>query len=53
MAYIPLRNIGVGGLVPDKNPYDADLTAFPTGDNVSFENGKLGKTLGYCHRYCK
>ena len=47
MAYIPLRNIGVGGLVPDKNPYDADLTAFPTGDNVSFENGKLGKTLGY------
>lgn len=47
MAYIPLRNIGRGGLVPDMNPYDVDLTQFPSGNNVAFENGNIGKTLGY------
>ena len=47
MAYIPLRNIGAGGLVPDKNPYDVELTQFPSGNNVSFENGAIGKTLGH------
>ena len=47
MAYIPLRNIGAGGLVPDQNPYDVELTQFPSGNNVSFQNGIIGKTLGH------
>ena len=47
MAYIPLRNIGVGGLVPDQNPYDVDLTAFPYGNNVSFHSGSVGKASGF------
>ena len=47
MAYIPLRNIGRGGLVPDQAPYDVELTQFPSGDNVSFQNGVIGKTLGH------
>ncbi len=47
MPYIPLRNIGKGGLVPDQAPYDVELTQFPNGDNVSFQNGVIGKTLGH------
>ena len=47
MPYIPLRNIGKGGLVPDQAPYDVELTQFPDGDNVSFNNGVIGKTLGH------
>lgn len=46
MAFVPLRNIGKGGLVPDQAPYDVELTQFPSGNNVTFDNGTLGKTLG-------
>lgn len=47
MALIPLRNIGAGGLVPDQQPYDLDLTQFSAGNNVQFSSGRIGKTLGY------
>ena len=46
MAFVPLRNIGKGGLVPDQAPYDVELTQFPSGNNVTFDNGTIGKTLG-------
>ncbi|MFQ3255692.1 MAG: hypothetical protein ACI9W7_000150, partial [Porticoccaceae bacterium] len=29
MAFIPLRNIGAGGIVTDQDPYDLELTQFP------------------------
>lgn len=47
MALVPLRNIGAGGLVPDQQPYDLDLTQFSAGNNVQFSAGRIGKTLGY------
>lgn len=47
MTYIPLRNIGAGGLVTDQNPYDLELTQFPNGNNVAFHEGRLGKSLGH------
>lgn len=50
MAYIPLRQIGSGGLVTDQNPYDLELTQFPSGNNVQFHDGRLGKALGFSQR---
>jgi len=47
MTYIPLRQIGSGGIVSDQNPYDLELTQFPDGNNVAFHDGYLGTTLGY------
>lgn len=47
MAMVPLRNIGAGGLVPDQQPYDVELTQFPAGNNVQFNAGRIGKALGY------
>lgn len=47
MAFIPLRQIGSGGIVSDQNPYDLELTQFPEGNNVTFDNGRLGKAKGY------
>lgn len=47
MVMVPLRNIGAGGLVPDQQPYDVELTQFPDGNNVQFFSGRLGKALGY------
>jgi hypothetical protein len=47
MVMVPLRNIGTGGLVPDQQPYDVELTQFPAGNNVQFFSGRLGKALGY------
>ena len=47
MPMVPLRNIGAGGLVPDQQPYDVELTQFPAGNNVQMFNGRLGKALGY------
>lgn len=50
MPYMPLRNIGSGGIVTDQAPYDLELTQFPNGNNVVIEDGKLGKTRGYSVR---
>lgn len=50
MAYLPLRNIGAGGIVTDQDPYDLELTQFPNGNNVSFHEGRLGKALGHSDR---
>lgn len=47
MAFIPLRNIGAGGIVTDQNPYDLELTQFPDGNNVVFHEGRIGKSLGH------
>lgn len=47
MVMVPLRNIGAGGLVPDQQPYDVELTQFPAGNNVQFFSGRLGKSYGY------
>jgi hypothetical protein len=47
MTFIPLRNIGSGGIVTDQDPYDLELTQFPNGNNVSFHDGRIGKTLGH------
>lgn len=47
MPTIPLRRIGSGGLVPDQQPYDVELTQFPDGNNVQMFSGRLGKALGY------
>ena len=47
MVMVPLRNIGAGGLVPDQQPYDVELTQFAAGNNVQMFNGRLGKSLGY------
>lgn len=47
MAMIPLRNIGAGGLVPDQQPYDIELTQFVAGNNVQLFSGRLGKALGF------
>jgi hypothetical protein len=47
MAMVPLRDIGAGGLVPDQQPYDVELTQFPSGNNVQLHSGRLGKSLGY------
>ena len=47
MSYIPLRQIGSGGIVSDQNPYDLELTQFPSGNNVAFHDGYLGTSLGY------
>tara|TARA_R110000744_G_scaffold378679_1_gene495162 strand:- start:62 stop:1618 length:1557 start_codon:yes stop_codon:yes gene_type:complete len=51
MAYIPLRNIGAGGIVTDQDPYDLELTQFPNGNNVSFHDGRVGKSLGHSDRF--
>ena len=50
MPYIPLRQIGSGGLVTDQNPYDLELTQFPSGNNVQFHDGRIGKVLGHSQR---
>jgi len=50
MAYIPLRKIGAGGIVSDADPYDLELTQFPSGNNVSFHSGRIGKSLGHSVR---
>lgn len=50
MAYIPLRNVGSGGIVTDQDPYDLELTQFPRGNNVQFHEGRIGKALGYTQR---
>jgi hypothetical protein len=47
MSFVPLRGIGSGGLVTDQDPYDLELTQFPDGNNVLFDNGRLGKAKGY------
>jgi len=47
MPYIPLRQIGAGGIVTDQNPYDLELTQFPNGNNVTFYAGRIGKALGH------
>lgn len=47
MVMVPLRNIGAGGLVPDQQPYDVELTQFPSGNNVQFFSGRIGKALGH------
>ena len=47
MAYLPLRNIGAGGIVTDQDPYDLELTQFPNGNNVAFHEGRIGKSLGH------
>ena len=47
MAFVPLRGIGSGGIVTDQDPYDLELTQFPDGNNVLFENGRLGKAKGF------
>lgn len=47
MALVPLRNIGAGGLVPDQQPYDVELTQFVSGNNVQMFSGRLGKSLGH------
>ena len=47
MTYIPLRNVGAGGLVTDQQPYDLELTQFPSGNNVAFHDGRIGKSMGY------
>jgi hypothetical protein len=47
LAFVPLRGIGSGGIVTDQDPYDLELTQFPDGNNVLFENGRLGKAKGY------
>ncbi|MDB2699889.1 hypothetical protein N9Y51_04580, partial [Alphaproteobacteria bacterium] len=47
MTYVPLRQIGSGGIVSDQNPYDLELTQFPDGNNVAFHDGYLGTALGY------
>jgi hypothetical protein len=44
---IPLRNIGAGGLVPDQQPYDVEMTQFVAGNNVQMFNGRIGKSLGH------
>ncbi len=51
MAFIPLRNIGAGGIVSDQDPYDLELTQFPVGNNVSFHEGRIGKSLGYSLKF--
>ena len=50
MTFIPLRNVGSGGLVPDQDPYDLELSQFPKGNNVQFHEGRIGKALGYTER---
>lgn len=47
MPYVPLRNIGAGGIITDQAPYDLEMTQFPNGNNVVIEDGKLGKAMGY------
>ncbi len=50
MAFIPIRQIGAGGIVTDQAPYDLELQQFPVGNNVAIEDGKIGKALGYSNR---
>ena len=50
MPYIPMRKIGSGGIVTDLDPYDLELTQFPSGNNVTFHSGRLGKALGHSVR---
>ena len=47
MAFVPVRGVGSGGVVTDQNPYDLELTQFPDGNNVSFHDGRIGKSLGH------
>lgn len=47
MVMVPLRNIGAGGIVPDQQPYDLELTQFAAGNNVQLFSGRLGKALGH------
>ena len=51
MAFIPLRNIGAGGIVTDQDPYDLELTQFPVGNNVSFHQGRIGKSFGHSLKF--
>ena len=48
--FVSLRNIGIGGIVTDQDPYDLELTQFPKGNNVMFHSGRIGKALGYTAR---
>lgn len=50
MPYIPLRKVGAGGIVTDQDPYDLELTQFPSGNNVTFHSGRIGKALGHSVR---
>lgn len=50
MPYVPIRQVGSGGIVTDQAPYDLELTQFPNGNNVVIEDGKLSKTPGYSVR---
>jgi len=50
MAFIPIRQVGAGGIVTDQAPYDLELQQFPAGNNVAIEDGKIGKALGYSNR---
>ena len=47
MAFVPLRNVGAGGLVPDRQPYDLEPAQFASGQNVQFFSGRIGKSRGY------
>ena len=47
MPMVPLRNIGAGGLAPDQEPYDVELTQFAAGNNVQLHAGRIGKSYGY------
>lgn len=50
MPFVSIRQIGAGGVVTDQAPYDLELTQFNSGNNVSIEDGKFGKALGYTER---
>ena len=50
MAFVPIRQVGAGGIVTDQAPYDLELQQFPAGNNVAIEDGKIGKALGYSNR---
>ena len=47
MVFIPIREVGRGGIVTDQDPYDLNLTQFGSGNNVAFADGRIGKSLGY------
>jgi hypothetical protein len=47
MVMVPLRGIGAGGIAPDQQPYDLELTQFGSGNNVQMFSGRMGKSLGY------
>ena len=49
-GFVPIRQVGAGGIVTDQAPYDLELQQFPAGNNVAIEDGKIGKALGYSNR---